>query len=66
VIEVAREYGAAGWKVNGAGGDGGSVAILTHPDRSRRREMVRAIECANAQYRHIPVLLAPDGLRVWG
>ena len=65
VIEVAREYGAAGWKVNGAGGDGGSVAILSHADRSRRREMVRAIESANAQYRHIPVLLAPDGLRVW-
>ncbi len=28
VIEIAREYGAIGWKVNGAGGDGGSVTIL--------------------------------------
>lgn len=65
VIDVAREYQAAGWKVNGAGGDGGSVAILSHPDRSRRREMIRAIEAANPQYRHIPVLLAPGGLRVW-
>ena len=28
VIDVARAYGAAGWKVNGAGGSGGSVTVL--------------------------------------
>ena len=29
VIEFAAAHGAIGWKVNGAGGDGGSVTILS-------------------------------------
>jgi D-glycero-alpha-D-manno-heptose-7-phosphate kinase len=65
VIEIARRFGAAGWKVNGAGGDGGSVSILSHADRSRRREMIRAIAEANPKYHHIPALLSSHGLRVW-
>ena len=28
VIAAAREAGALGWKVNGAGGEGGSVTVL--------------------------------------
>ena len=28
VIAIAKSYGALGCKVNGAGGDGGSVSIL--------------------------------------
>jgi D-glycero-alpha-D-manno-heptose-7-phosphate kinase len=28
VIDAARRGGALGWKVNGAGGEGGSVTIL--------------------------------------
>lgn len=31
-IEVARAHGATGWKVNGAGGDGGSLTLLAGPD----------------------------------
>ena len=27
-IAVARQYGATGWKVNGAGGDGGSLTVV--------------------------------------
>lgn len=65
VIEIARRFGAAGWKVNGAGGDGGSVSILSHPDRSRRREMIRAIAGADSKYQHIPASLSSHGLRVW-
>ena len=64
-IEIARAFGASGWKVNGAGGDGGSVAILSQPDRARRREMIRAILESDTRFRHIPALLAKDGLRVW-
>ncbi|MFN7996570.1 MAG: hypothetical protein U0Q18_23365 [Bryobacteraceae bacterium] len=64
-IEIAREFGASGWKVNGAGGDGGSVAILSHPDRACRREMIRAILQSDTRYRHIPALLSDHGLRVW-
>src|SRR5439155_16194608 len=29
VIEIAATQGALGWKVNGAGGDGGSLTILS-------------------------------------
>lgn len=65
VIDIAREFGASGWKVNGAGGNGGSVAILSHPDRARRREMIRCILAADPQFRHIPALLSDHGLRVW-
>ena len=31
VVDVARRHGAVGWKVNGAGGDGGSVTLLAGP-----------------------------------
>ena len=30
-IEVARRCGATGWKVNGAGGDGGSLTVVARP-----------------------------------
>jgi D-glycero-alpha-D-manno-heptose-7-phosphate kinase len=33
VIEVARRHGAAGWKVNGAGGEGGTVTIVGPDDQ---------------------------------
>ena len=33
-IDVARSQGAAGWKVNGAGGSGGSLTCVTGPGRS--------------------------------
>jgi D-glycero-alpha-D-manno-heptose-7-phosphate kinase len=65
VFAVARRHGALGWKVNGAGGDGGSVTILTGRSPSRKRAMVRAIEALHPSIRHIPVYLSRFGLRVW-
>ncbi len=65
VIDIAKRYGAAGWKVNGAGGAGGSVTILSGSDRAVKREMVRAVEAADRKFRHIPVYLSRLGLRVW-
>lgn len=46
VIEIAKSHGAEGWKVNGAGGSGGSVTILSGPDRRAKRAMIRDIEAA--------------------
>ena len=43
IIEIASAHGAAGWKVNGAGGDGGSLTILGASDEVARAEMMRAI-----------------------
>ena len=34
IIELARRHEALGWKVNGAGGDGGTVTVLLAGDRS--------------------------------
>ena len=65
IIDVAKEYGALGWKVNGAGGMGGSITLLSGPDRAARRSMLLAIESTNPKYRNIPIRLNHDGLSVW-
>jgi D-glycero-alpha-D-manno-heptose-7-phosphate kinase len=65
VIEIAKRHGAAGWKVNGAGGEGGSVTILSGPDRSAKRAMIRDVEAAEPKFRNIPIYLSRFGLRVW-
>jgi len=65
VIEIARERGALGWKVNGAGGEGGSLALLCGEDSSRKRALVREIEAASPLFHCIPIHLSRQGLRVW-
>lgn len=65
VIAIARGHGAAGWKVNGAGGDGGSLTLLGPQSSAARRAMLCAIQTEGPQFRHIPVALDADGLRVW-
>ncbi|UCC65028.1 MAG: GHMP kinase [Anaerolineae bacterium] len=65
VIEIAREHGALGWKVNGAGGEGGSVTILCGPLSHVKRAMIREIEAENRLFKNIPIYLSRHGLRVW-
>lgn len=65
VIAVAREHGALGWKVNGAGGDGGSLTLLSGPSMSAKRAMIRAIAETNPLYQNIPIYLSRFGLRIW-
>jgi len=65
VIEIAREHGALGWKVNGAGGDGGSVTILCNDISQVKRLMLREIEQENPLFKNIPIYLSRYGLRVW-
>jgi D-glycero-alpha-D-manno-heptose-7-phosphate kinase len=65
VIEIAREFGALGWKVNGAGGDGGSLTLLCGPQSSEKRAMLRTIESENPYFKNIPVYLSRYGLRIW-
>lgn len=65
VIEIARDFGALGWKVNGAGGEGGSVTLLC-PDLShRKRELLAAITADQPGCRNIPIYLSRYGLRIW-
>lgn len=65
VIRIARRHGALGWKVNGAGGEGGSVTILGGDSSRRTRAMLSEIESSDPLFRRIPVSLSPCGLRVW-
>jgi D-glycero-alpha-D-manno-heptose-7-phosphate kinase len=65
VIEVAKAHGALGWKVNGAGGEGGSVTILCNDVSQVKRAMIRAMEQENPLFKNIPIYLSRNGLRVW-
>ena len=65
VIEIARAHGALGWKVNGAGGDGGSLTILCGPLSDTKRAMVREIEEESPLFQNIPIYLSRFGLRIW-
>ena len=65
VIELARAHGAVGWKVNGAGGEGGSLTLLCGESSYAKRSMIRAIEEENSLYRNIPIYLSRFGLRTW-
>jgi D-glycero-alpha-D-manno-heptose-7-phosphate kinase len=65
VIAVAREHGVAGYKVNGAGGAGGSVTLLLKSGAPGKHNLIRSIERAHPEFLQIPVLLASPGLRRW-
>jgi D-glycero-alpha-D-manno-heptose-7-phosphate kinase len=65
VISVAKHYDCLGWKVNGAGGDGGSLSLLCDADSAKKRALVQAIHDANPAYQVIPTYLARMGIRRW-
>ncbi len=65
VIDIARRFGAVGWKVNGAGGDGGSVTVLSGPDTAEKRAMLTVIKDELPQTQNLPIYLSRFGLRVW-
>jgi D-glycero-alpha-D-manno-heptose-7-phosphate kinase len=65
VIEIAKAHGALGWKVNGAGGDGGSLTILAGTLSHAKRAMLREIEAADPLFKNIPIYLSRTGLRTW-
>ena len=64
VIGIARRYGALGWKVNGAGGEGGSITILCNEQIESKHQMIREIEAKDNHYRNIPIKLSNHGLQI--
>ena len=70
VIDVADEHGALGHKVNGAGGDGGAITLLTDGDPDRTRRLLDEVTSIGHGCAVLPVRLSGDGLRVrrveWG
>jgi D-glycero-alpha-D-manno-heptose-7-phosphate kinase len=65
VIEIARAHGAIGWKVNGAGGNGGSITLLCGGLSMPKRHMIKQIEQENPLFKNIPIYLSRYGLRTW-
>ena len=62
VIAVAKKHGAAGWKVNGAGGQGGSLTVLGSVDNGERGKMLKEIHDLGHGIETIPISLSPVGL----
>lgn len=65
VIDLARSHGAVGWKVNGAGGDGGSLTILSGRRATEVTGLRQALSGLGGRLRLIPMSLSRAGLRVW-
>ncbi len=66
IFEIAKRYNCVGWKVNGAGGDGGSVTLLAPPESSKQRAMINEINASGNDTRVIEnTYLSRYGLRVW-
>lgn len=64
IIEIAKKFGAIGWKVNGAGGKGGSLTILSSEDEEQKKLMLEEINSIGKGIKSIPISLAPRGLEV--
>jgi len=64
VIALARAEGAVGWKVNGAGGGGGSLTILAAREHPRQDRMETAIRDLGGGIRPLPLVLCGNGLEI--
>ena len=64
VIAAATCHGALGYKVNGAGGDGGAITLLTNGDAAAIARTVEAIESIGDGCAVLPFRFARDGLGV--
>lgn len=62
LIAYAQRAGALGWKVNGAGGDGGSVCVLW-PDSASANHHRTAIHHHIPTLQHIPIQICDTGIR---
>jgi D-glycero-alpha-D-manno-heptose-7-phosphate kinase len=65
VIRLARKRRAAGWKVNGAGGRGGSLTLLAAADDGLRRALLQDILALGKGIRPLPHFLSSSGLAAW-
>jgi D-glycero-alpha-D-manno-heptose-7-phosphate kinase len=63
-IAVAAAHGASGWKVNGAGGEGGSLSVLAPADPERREALSAGLLAASPHYRLLPGGLSRAGARI--
>lgn len=62
-FDLAREHGALGWKVNGAGGDGGSVTLLSATPESKDA-LDGLLAAADPHHAVLPAVISEHGLRI--
>jgi D-glycero-alpha-D-manno-heptose-7-phosphate kinase len=65
VIEIAAAQRALGWKVNGAGGEGGSLTILSATAEAKTAVEAR-VAALDTRYRVLPIQVSSVGLQVRG
>lgn len=63
LFALAGTHGAIGWKVNGAGGAGGSATVLLGADEDANARFCAAID-AHPSWRRLPLQLAGTGVTV--
>ncbi len=63
IMSIGATNGALGWKVNGAGGDGGTVTLLTDGTMEGRELIINTLR--DRLFLMIPIRLAGEGLWVW-
>ncbi len=64
VIAAAARHGALGHKVNGAGGDGGAITVLTNGDDDVTRRLIDDVTAIGHGCAVLPFRIARDGVRV--
>lgn len=64
VIEIAKKFEASGWKVNGAGGMGGSLTLLGGERDDKRKNMLEEINALGKGIMSIPISLSRRGLDI--
>ncbi|MFW6124096.1 MAG: GHMP kinase [Acidobacteriota bacterium] len=65
VIQIAKKHKALGWKVNGAGGEGGSLTLLSSGKKDQKTKMLEEINSLGKGIRSIPFSLNLQGLEVF-
>ena len=63
--KLAKKHDALGWKVNGAGGNGGSMTLLMDSESVKKRRLIEDLKEINPLFQNIPIYLSRFGLRVW-
>ena len=66
VIGLASALGSLGWKVNGAGGDGGSITVVSATATDNRNSSSAGSVLLDPRYRVLPVRLDERGCQVEG